>query len=131
MTRRIGLAAVVVADYDDALVWYRDKLGFVVEEDTLLGDGKRWVIVTPERGSETRLLLARADSEAQRAAVGNQTGGRVFLFLRTDDFASDHARMLKNGVRFLEAPRHESYGTAAVFEDLYGNRWDLIENART
>jgi catechol 2,3-dioxygenase-like lactoylglutathione lyase family enzyme len=131
MNRRIGLVAVVVADYDEAIAWYTEKLGFILEEDTLFGDGKRWVIVSPERGSETRMLLACADGEAQRAAVGNQTGGRVFLFLRTDDFEHDHARMLAAGVRFLEEPRREPYGTVAVFEDLYGNRWDLIENART
>ncbi|MEX0954359.1 MAG: VOC family protein [Rhizobiaceae bacterium] len=131
MKRRVGLVAVVVADYDEAIAWYTEKLGFMLEEDTPLGGGRRWVIVTPERGSETRLLFARAEGKAQEAAVGNQTGGRVFLFLRTDDFERDHERMLAAGVRFLENPRLEGYGTVAVFEDLYGNRWDLIENART
>jgi catechol 2,3-dioxygenase-like lactoylglutathione lyase family enzyme len=113
-----------VRDYDEAIDFFVDKLGFELAEDTPRGD-KRWVVVGPDGGS--RLLLARAANDAQRAAVGNQSGGRVFLFLETDDFARDHAAMQAKGVRFLEAPRHEDYGSVAVFEDLYGNRWDLIE----
>lgn len=123
--RRLGLVTLVVADYDEALAWYRDRAGFVVAEDTPLPGGKRWVVVTPAAGG-AGLLLARADGGEQAARIGDQTGGRVGFFLNTDDFAGDHAAMLARGVRFLEEPRHESYGSVAVFEDLYGNRWDLI-----
>lgn len=129
MSGHIGLVTVVVAEYDAAIAWYADKLDFRLVEDAQLGGGKRWVVMAPREEAETRLLLARADGAAQQAAIGNQTGGRVFLFLNTDDFARDHARMLDHGVRFLEAPRREAYGTVAVFEDLCGNRWDLIEHA--
>lgn len=125
--RRIATVAVVVADYDEAIAWYADKLGFVLGDDVDLGGGKRWVTVEPRGGQGARLLLARADGPAQMASVGNQTGGRVFLFLETDDFARDHALMLAKGVAFREAPRHEGYGTVAVFADLYGNLWDLLE----
>ncbi len=129
MTRPPHIAAItlLVADYDVALNWYRDCLGFSVE-DRDLGSGKRWVTVTPPGGG-VALLLGRAVNERQSAAVGSQSGGRVFLFLNTDDFARDHAAMTAAGVRFLEAPRYESYGVVAVFEDLYGNRWDLLEPA--
>ncbi|HZX77360.1 VOC family protein [Lysobacter sp.] len=126
MKRFLASVTLVVADYDEAIAFYRDALGFDLLEDTDLGGGKRWVRVAP-KGAETALLLAQADGEAQRASVGRQTGGRVGFFLHTDDFARDHATMQAKGVRFLEAPRHESYGTVAVFEDLYGNRWDLLE----
>lgn len=126
MQRSIASVTLVVGDYDAAIAFYRDALGFDLLEDTDLGGGKRWVRMAP-RGAQTALLLARADGDAQRASVGNQTGGRVGFFLHTDDFARDHAAMLARGVRFLEAPRHEPYGTVAVFEDLYGNRWDLLE----
>ena len=126
MQRSIASVTLVVGDYDAAIAFYRDALGFDLLEDTDLGGGKRWVRVAP-RGAQTALLLARADGDAQRASVGNQTGGRVGFFLHTDDFARDHAAMLARGGRFLEAPRHEPYGTVAVFEDLYGNRWDLLE----
>lgn len=126
MQRSIASVTLVVGDYDAAIAFYRDALGFDLLEDTDLGGGKRWVRMAP-RGAQTALLLARADGDAQRASVGNQTGGRVGFFLHTDDFARDHAAMLACGVRFLEAPRHEPYGTVAVFEDLYGNRWDLLE----
>lgn len=128
--RTIAGIALVVADYDDAIAFYVGKLGFDLVEDTPLGGGKRWVRVRPAGGG-TALLLARADGETQRARVGDQTGGRVFLFLQTDDFARDHALYSARGVRFVEAPRHEPYGSVAVFEDLYGNRWDLIEPKRT
>jgi catechol 2,3-dioxygenase-like lactoylglutathione lyase family enzyme len=126
---RISLTALLVADYDAAIDFYVGKCGFALREDTDLGGGKRWVVVTPP-GGETGLLLAKASGEAQAARVGDQTGGRVGLFLETDDFARDHARMSAAGVRFLEAPRREPYGVVAVFQDLYGNRWDLIEAKR-
>lgn len=125
----IGLCALIVRDYDDAIAFYTDKVGFDLIEDTDMGDGKRWVIVAPKGATETRILLARASGADQENTIGNQTGGRVGFFLNTDDFARDHARMTKAGVRFLEAPRHEPYGTVAVFEDLYGNKWDLLELA--
>ena len=129
MAQRIAAVAVVVPDYDEAIAFYRDVVGFELVEDTPLGDGKRWVVVRPAGGAGTALLLARADSEAQRGRIGDQTGGRVFLFLHTDDFAADHGRLLAAGVRFLEPPRTEAYGTVAVFEDAFGNRWDPIEPA--
>jgi len=125
----IGLCALIVRDYDDAIAFYTDKVGFDLIEDTDMGDEKRWVIVAPKGATETRILLARASGADQENAIGNQTGGRVGFFLNTDDFARDHARMTKAGVQFLEAPRHEPYGTVAVFEDLYGNKWDLLELA--
>ena len=127
MTQAVATVALVVADYDDAIAFYRDRLGFELVADTPLGDGKRWVTVAPRGGKGARLLLAAADGAAQAARVGDQTGGRVGFFLETDDFARDHAAFTANGVHFLEAPRHEPYGSVAVFEDLYGNRWDLIE----
>jgi catechol 2,3-dioxygenase-like lactoylglutathione lyase family enzyme len=129
MAQRIAAVAVVVPDYDEAIAFYRDVVGFELVEDTPLGDGKRWVVVRPAGAAGTALLLARADSEAQRGRIGDQTGGRVFLFLHTDDFAADHGRLLAAGVRFLEPPRTEAYGTVAVFEDAFGNRWDPIEPA--
>lgn len=126
--RRIALTTLVVPDYDEALIWYRDKLGFRVVEDRELGGGKRWLVVAPSGGETSGgLLLARADGPTQAASIGNQAGGRVFLFLHTDDFDGDHRRMQAAGVRFLEEPRHEDYGTVAVFCDLYGNRWDLLQ----
>jgi catechol 2,3-dioxygenase-like lactoylglutathione lyase family enzyme len=124
--QHIGAIALVVGDYDEALAFYVGKLGFELIEDTPLGPGKRWVLVAPP-GGETRLLLAKAATPDQMTRVGNQTGGRVFLFLHTDDFRRDHERMRAQGVAFLEAPRAEPYGTVAVFEDLYGNRWDLLQ----
>ncbi len=126
MRQAIANITLVVRDYDEAIAFYTGALGFALLEDTDLGDGKRWVRVAPN-GAETALLLAQADGDKQRASVGNQCGGRVGFFLHTDDFARDHARMAAHGVNFLETPRHEAYGTVAVFEDLYGNRWDLLE----
>ncbi|HVM64625.1 MAG TPA: VOC family protein [Acidimicrobiales bacterium] len=123
---RIGSVTLVVRDYDEAIAFYVGAVGFALVEDTDLGDGKRWVLVAPADG-ETTVLLARADGPHEAGRVGDQTGGRVGFFLETEDFAADHARMAAAGVRFLEEPRHEPYGTVAVFEDLYGNRWDLIE----
>ncbi|TGE22229.1 VOC family protein [Hymenobacter aquaticus] len=126
---QLGSVALLVRDYDEALAYYVGVLGFRLLEDTSLGQGKRWVRVAPP-GAETGLLLARAVAEEQRAAIGNQSGGRVFLFLHTDDFWADYQRLLVRGVRFLEAPRLESYGHVVVFQDLYGNRWDLLEVRR-
>jgi len=119
--------ALLVRDYDEAIAFYVGVLGFELVEDTDLGGGKRWVRVRAPGGGE--LVLARAVTDEQRSRVGNQTGGRVFLFIATDDFASDHARLVARGVRFVEAPRKESYGTVAVFVDLYGNKIDLIGGA--
>ena len=116
--------ALLVVDYDEAIAFYVGVLGFELVEDTELGGGKRWVRVRAPGGGD--LLLARAVTDEQRSRVGNQTGGRVFLFVATDDFASDHARLVARGVRFLEPPRHETYGTVAVFVDLYGNKIDLV-----
>jgi len=127
MQQHLGLVALVVRDYDEAIAWFTERLGFAMTEDTPLGGGKRWVVVTPRGQPQTGILLAKAADEPQQRAVGRQTGGRVFLFLYTDDFARDHAEFTRRGVRFLEAPRNEAYGTVAVFEDLYGNRWDLLE----
>lgn len=124
------LVSLVVDSYDRAKAFYCGGLGFDCVEDTAMPDGKRWLVVRPEGGEGASLLLAEAADEAQRAAIGNQTGGRVGFFLRTDDFARDHARFLEAGVVFREAPRHEVYGTVAVFQDLYGNLWDLIEPAK-
>jgi predicted enzyme related to lactoylglutathione lyase len=118
---------LLIREYDEAIAFYVDTVGFTLIEDTTLGDGKRWVRVG---GGGMELLLARAVGE-QRARVGDQTGGRVFLFVETDDFARDHARLTSRGVRFVEPPRHEPYGVVAVFEDLYGNRIDLIQPSQT
>lgn len=130
MTQSIASVALVVADYDEAIVFYTEKLGFSLLADTDLGGGKRWVLVAPPGGSGAKLLLAQASDEAERAAIGKQAGGRVFLFLETDDFARDYAAYSARGVKFREAPRHEAYGSVAVFEDLYGNGWDLIQPKR-
>ena len=127
MRQHLGLTTLVVGDYDEALAFYAGKLGFEVREDTRLGDDKRWVVVAPPGSSESGLLLARAANAQQTEAIGNQSGGRVFLFLVTDDFQRDHERFLQKGIKFIEAPRTEPYGIVAVFEDLYGNRWDLVE----
>jgi catechol 2,3-dioxygenase-like lactoylglutathione lyase family enzyme len=124
--RRLATVALVVADYDEAVRWYCDKLGFAPAEDVDLGGGKRWVTLSPGLGG-AKLLLAKAEGERQASRVGDQAGGRVFLFLETDDFSRDHAAMLAKGVAFQEEPRHEAYGAVAVFADLYGNLWDLIE----
>jgi len=127
--RSVATVALVVRDYDEAIAWYTGRLGFRLEQDVDLGGGKRWVTVAPGAGG-ARLLLAQAADEAEASRIGNQTGGRVFLFLETDDFARDHAAMLASGVTFREAPRHEAYGSVAVFADLYGNLWDLIQPKR-
>ena len=125
--RRIGYVALVVRDYDEAIAYYTSVLDFVLIEDTPLTDSKRWVLVAPSPASETRLLLARAAGAEQESRIGAQTGGRVFLFLHTDDFWRDYETFLGRGVRFVRPPTRESYGTVAVFKDLYGNLWDLLE----
>ena len=126
MSGRISLSALVVRDYDEAIGFYVGKAGFELVEDTDLGHGKRWVVVRP-LGSDAGLLLAKAVGPRQSARIGDQGGGRVMLFLETGDFDADHARMIEAGVRFLEEPRVESYGVVAVWEDLYGNKWDLLQ----
>ncbi|WAX81528.1 VOC family protein [Streptomyces sp. KMM 9044] len=128
--RRVALVTLVVDDYDEAIRFYTEALGFHLAEDTPRPDGSRWVVVEPDAGTTgTGLLLARAKGDDQGARTGDQTGGRVGFFLHTDDFDRDHARMTASGVTFLERPRHEPYGTVAVFQDLYGNRWDLLQPA--
>jgi len=123
--------ALLVRDYDEAIAWFTERLGFTLLADTPLSATKRWVLVAPAAGAggerAAALLLARAATPEQEAHVGRQGGGRVFLFLHTDDVARDHAAMRARGVTFVEAPRDEPYGTVVVFEDLYGNRWDLVQ----
>ncbi|MCQ8782183.1 VOC family protein [Mangrovibrevibacter kandeliae] len=126
--RRLALATLIVRDYDEAIAWFRDVLGFTLFSDDPLGGGKRWVTIGPQEGAA--LLLAKAADASEQARIGDQVAGRVAFFLHTDDFARDHATMRGRGVRFIETPRHEPYGTVAVFADLYGNLWDLIEPAR-
>lgn len=134
MSQRLGTVSLLVRDYDEAIVYYTRTLGFRLVEDTPLAPGKRWVLVAPPASAPESaldagacLLLARAKNDIELAAVGNQAGGRVFLFLHTDDFVRDHAAFKARGVEFLEAPRDESYGTVAVFRDLFGNKWDLLQ----
>lgn len=127
MAQSIALVSLVVRNYDEAIAFYTTALRFALVEDTPLGDGKRWVVVAPPHGTGAALLLAEAAAPEQEAAVGWQAGGRVFLFLHTADFAGDYAYMQGQGVVFLERPRQEPYGTVAVFTDLYGNKWDLIQ----
>jgi catechol 2,3-dioxygenase-like lactoylglutathione lyase family enzyme len=127
MKQRLALVSLLVPDYAAGIAFYCGSLGFDLLEDTDLGQGKRWVVVRPKGAVETGLLLAVADGERQRAAIGDQFGGRVGLFLHTDDFDRDHAAFLNAGIHFLEAPRDEAYGKVAVFEDAFGNRWDLLQ----
>lgn len=127
MPQLLSAVSLVTPDYDAAIRFYVDVLGFDLIEDSDLGDGKRWVLVAPPGARETRLLLAKAATDRQRAAIGDQAGGRVFLFLATDDFERDFARYRAAGVLFEEAPRTEPYGVVAVFRDPFGNRWDLIQ----
>lgn len=123
----IAQITYLVRDYDEAIEFFVQRLGFSLLEDTDMGSGKRWVVVCPPNSSGATLLLARAATPEQAACVGHQSAGRVFLFLHTDDFERDHAAMVARGIRFLESPRAEPYGPVAVFEDLYGNKWDLLE----
>jgi catechol 2,3-dioxygenase-like lactoylglutathione lyase family enzyme len=127
---RLHAVTFLVRDYDDAITWFREKLNFLVLENTPLSPGKRWVLIAPAAASSA-LLLAKAENDQQRNAVGKAAGGRVAYFLHTDDFEAEHSRMMAAGVRFREKPRHESYGSVAVFEDLYGNAWDLIQPVTT
>jgi len=127
--RSLFLVTVVVPDYDPAIAWYRDVLGFALAADDDLGDGKRWVIVAPPGGRGAGLLLAKAADADETSVIGKQTGGRVAFFLQTDDFERDHALYRSRGVEFIEEPRHEDYGTVAVFRDAFGNFWDLIEHS--
>lgn len=126
--QRIGLVSLVVDDYDEALAFFIGKLGFSLVEDTLVPEqSKRWVVVAPPGATESRLLLARASTEDQKSRVGSQTGGRVFLFLYTDNFWRDFERYTESGIVFVRPPKREPYGMVAVFKDLYGNLWDLLE----
>lgn len=127
MNQRIAHIALVVKDYDEAIQFYTQKLDFELLEDTKIDDFKRWVVVSPPGAKECSLLLARAADEKQLASAGNQTGGRVFLFLFTDVFWRDYKKMVERGITFIRPPKQEPYGTVAVFEDLYGNLWDLLE----
>ena len=127
MYQRIAHIALLVDDYDDAIEFYTQKLEFQLLEDTQLSKEKRWVMLAPKGAKECCLLLAKAANQQQSASVGNQTGGRVFLFLFTDDFWGDYEKLKERKVKFVRSPQNFEYGTAAVFEDLYGNRWDLIE----
>ncbi len=128
MKQALGYVALVVKDYDEAISFYVDTLGFRLIEDTFIeAQNKRWVLVAPPGSTETRLLLARAVGEEQSSRIGNQTGGRVFLFLHTDDFWRDFEAYKSKGVAFVREPVEESYGTVAVFKDLYGNLWDLLQ----
>ncbi|MBX2817506.1 MAG: VOC family protein [Saprospiraceae bacterium] len=130
MQQQIANIALVVREYDEAIAWYRDKLGFSVIEDTPLSPTKRWVLMSPPGSSGTRLLLARAKNDEEQSRIGNQTGGRVFLFLFTDDFQRDYAAYSARGVEFIREVATFDYGTVSVFKDLYGNLWDLIEPAK-
>lgn len=128
MKQHLALTALVVRDYDEAISFFVDTLGFELIEDAYVPEqDKRWVVVAPKGAVESRILLARASNEEQASRIGNQTGGRVFLFLYTDDFERDYQAYRAKGVRFVRPPKEEEYGTVAVFEDLYGNLWDLVE----
>ena len=129
MTQKLSHIAVVVRDYDEAIKFYTEKLYFDLVEDTQLSETKRWVLVRPKSGDSCCLLLAKAANEEQRSRVGNQTGGRVFLFLHTDNFERDYQNLLNQQIEIVRQPQREEYGTVAVFKDLYGNLWDLIEPA--
>lgn len=131
MTQQIAQIALVVADYDEAIQFYTQKLHFSLLEDTVLSETKRWVIVSPPGSNGCNLLLAKAANDEQKSRIGNQTGGRVFLFLHTDDFWRDYKHMQEKGVEFVREPITESWGTVAVFKDLYGNLWDFIERKKT
>ena len=127
MKQKIGYISLIVHEYDEAISFYTEKLRFNLIDDTDLGGGKRWVLIAPPGSGECCLLLAKASSPPQELCIGNQTGGHVFLFLHTDDFWRDYNNMQTCGVQFTEEPRLEAYGTVVVFEDLYGNKWDLLE----
>jgi len=130
MNQRLAHITLVVDDYDEAITFYTEKLNFRLVEDTVLSETKRWVLVAPTGSGECGLLLAKASNEEQKSRIGNQTGGRVFLFLNTDNFKRDYENLKLNGVTIVREPSVEEYGTVAVFADLYGNLWDLIEPVR-
>jgi catechol 2,3-dioxygenase-like lactoylglutathione lyase family enzyme len=130
MKQDIAHIALVVDDYDEAIQFYTNKLNFILKEDTVLSETKRWVIVIPPGSSGCSLLLAKAANSEQKTRIGNQTGGRVFLFLHTDDLKRDYKRMKEQGISFVREPAYEEWGTVAVFKDLYGNLWDLIESKK-
>jgi catechol 2,3-dioxygenase-like lactoylglutathione lyase family enzyme len=127
MNQRLAHIALVIENYDDAIKFYTEKLNFTLIEDTKLSETKRWVLVSPKGSGDCKLLLAQAATDEQKSRIGNQTGGRVFLFLFTDDFWRDYNEYRAKGVEFVRDPVEENYGTVAVFQDLYGNLWDLIE----
>mgnify|MGYP002073542572 FL=1 len=127
MAQKIAQLSLIVKDYDEAIQFYAVKLGFQLVEDTKMAGDKRWVRIAPPGNGECTLLLAKANNEQQLAAVGNQTGGRVFLFLYTDDFWNDYNKMVQNKIHFVRLPKEEEYGLVAVFEDIYGNLWDFIQ----
>lgn len=127
MNQRLAHIALLVNDYDEAIAFYTIKLHFDLIEDTRLSETKRWVLIAPKGSDGCRLLLAQAATDEQKSRVGNQTGGRVFLFLHTDDFARDYQNLLDQEIKIIRQPSVEAYGTVAVFEDLYGNLWDMIE----
>jgi uncharacterized glyoxalase superfamily protein PhnB len=131
MQQYLAGISLVVNDYDEAIDFYTRKLSFTLLEDTRMSETKRWVVIAPPGSSGCNILLAKAANNAQKAAVGNQTGGRVFLFLHTDNFDRDYNQMQEAGIEFIESPRQEAYGKVVVFVDLYGNRWDLIEPQKT
>ena len=131
MQQYLAGISLVVNDYDEAIDFYTRKLSFTLLEDTRMSDTKRWVVIAPPGSTGCTLLLAKAGNDAQKAAVGNQTGGRVFLFLHTDNFDRDYNQMQEAGIEFIESPRQEAYGKVVVFVDLYGNLWDLIEPKKT
>jgi len=130
MNQRLALISILVDDYDEAINFYVGKLNFSVLENTVMSETKRWVVVKPPGDSTTSLLLAKAANDEQKSRVGNQTGGRVFLFLHTDNFDRDYQNMVKQGIEFVRGPVQEPYGKVAVFKDLYGNLWDFIEPIR-
>jgi catechol 2,3-dioxygenase-like lactoylglutathione lyase family enzyme len=130
MKQSIAHIAIVVNDYDEAIKFYTEKLHFILIEDTVLSETKRWVLVVPKGDGACCLLLAKAATEEQKSRIGNQTGGRVFLFLHTDNFQRDYQNLLAQNIKIIRQPSVETYGTVAVFEDLYGNLWDLIEPAK-
>lgn len=127
MKQKLVYVTIVVRDYDEAVKFYTEKMNFDLVEDTKLSDTKRWILVSPKNSKGCCLLLAKAVNEEQQKFIGNQTGGRVFLFLHTDNFQEDYNRLKNNGVKFIENPREEKYGTVVVFEDIYGNKWDLMQ----
>ena len=128
MNQRIAHVSILVSDYEETIEFYTQKLGFDLIEDTILSEDKRWVLIAPKNSNGFSLLLAKASSDLQKSRIGNQTGGRVFLFLNTDNIKRDFETFKNKGVKFIREPKTEAYGTVAVFEDLYGNQWDLIES---